>query len=76
MKIRKNIEEIFCDFKDYSKLSITDSGNEYIELLLSDVIIGNLKVWTDTGNGNMEYVIINNEVIYLNTIKINNYGKH
>ena len=51
MNIRENIEEIFCDFKDYSKLSITDSGN-------------------------MEYIIINNEVIYLNTIKINNYGKH
>lgn len=43
-----------------------------VELFVSDASIGIAEVWSDPAMNNREYMIINNEVVYLDTIKNRN----
>lgn len=62
-------DEFQIEFKNYDKLSYLDKGDYYIELFLNKDFIGNLKVYLDSEQDNREYIIINYEIIYLDTIK-------
>lgn len=55
-----------------SELTYYDSGSEYVDIYLSNNFIGYLLVWIDVDNENKEYIIINHEIIYLDTIQLLN----
>lgn len=67
--MQKYNEELELEFENYSQLSIEDLKEEYIELFLNDKSVGLMKVFTDIENGKREYIILNYEIIYLDTIK-------
>jgi len=63
------IEEVIIDdLKDYSDLEYYDPKTEYIDLFLKNNFLCYVKVWLDRENSEREYIIINNEIIYLNTL--------
>lgn len=57
------------EFKNYNELSYLDEDDYYIELFHNGDFVGNLKVYLDVEEDDREYIIINYEVIYLDTIK-------
>ena len=63
-------EDFSLDFNNNSQLSFKDYCTAYVQLYLDDKFVGNLEVWTDRGNDNKEYIIINHEIIYLNDLKL------
>lgn len=65
----KHTEELRLKFKNYSQLSFEDLGEEYVQLFLDDKSIGLVEVSTDVQNQKREYIIVNYEIIYLDTIK-------
>lgn len=67
--MQKYNEELELEFENYSQLSIEDLKEEYIELFLNEKSVGLMKVFTDIENGKREYIILNYEIIYLDTIK-------
>ena len=62
-------EETEVDFKDYSQLSYKDTEEPHIELFVDDVSQGWVKVWLDGEMDNREYICLNYEIIYLDTLK-------
>ena len=65
----KYTEELELKFENYSQLSYEDLGEEYVQLFLDDESIGLVEVSTDIENQKREYIIVNYEIIYLDTIK-------
>lgn len=66
-------EVVIDDLKRYEDLSYKDYGDNYVELYHNDELIGDIEVFTDSGGEEeREYIIINNEVVYLHTIKQSN----
>jgi hypothetical protein len=61
-------EEDQVEFERYDQLSYQDK-NEVIELFVDDFYIGDMEVWKDSEMESREYVCINYEIIYLDTIK-------
>ena len=61
-------EETEVKFKEYTELSYKDTGKAHVKLYVSDKLLGQIEVWTDRGNKNREYILINYEMIYLDTI--------
>ena len=57
------------EFKNYNELSYLDEDDYYIELFHNRDFVGNLKVYLDVEEDDREYIIINYEGIYLDTIK-------
>jgi len=66
--MREITEEDEVIFNSYEQLSYQDFGGEGIVLMVDGVLIGECEVWTDEENGNREYILINYEMIYLDTI--------
>lgn len=67
---RKMFKDDFAlDFANYDQLSYTDTGSKYISLLLDGKFVGKILVYTDRENESREYICVNYEVIYLDTIK-------
>jgi hypothetical protein len=64
-------DELTLDFTSYAQLSYLDENNEDIILFLNGTPVGYIVVYTDTENDNREYVCVNNEMIYLDTIEKN-----
>jgi hypothetical protein len=64
-------DELTLDFTSYFQLSYLDENNEDIILFLNGTPIGYIVVYTDTENDNREYICVNNEMIYLDTIEKN-----
>jgi len=62
-------EEDEVIFDSYDQLSYQDFGGEEIVLMVDGVLIGECEVWTDDENETREYIAINYEMIYLDTIK-------
>ena len=62
-------EETEVDFKDYSQLSYKDTDEPSIELFVDGVSQGWAKVWLDSEMDNREYICLNYEIIYLDTLK-------
>jgi len=57
------------DLKDYKDLSYIDKEETYIQLFHKGVLVENMEVWTDRENERREYILVNSEIIYLDTIK-------
>lgn len=62
-------DEFQLEFKNYEELSYLDKDDYYIELFYNEDFVGNLKVYLDAEEDDREYIIINYEIIYLDTIK-------
>jgi hypothetical protein len=65
---RKIREETEVKFKDYKQLSYFDEGEPEVTLYLNDRIIGYIKVWKDREERGREYICINYEIVYLDTL--------
>lgn len=61
-------EEDHVEFDKYDQLSYQDK-NELIELFVDDFYIGDMEVWGDSEMDGREYICINYEIIYLDTLK-------
>lgn len=57
------------NLKNYDNLSYSDYGDDYVTVLHNGMIVDDVEVFTDRENSNREYVIINYEIIYLDTIR-------
>ena len=62
-------DDLELEFKDYDQLSYYDSGSDYIDLYNKDEFVGYVMVYTDAENEKREYICINNEIIYLDTLE-------
>lgn len=62
-------EELELKFENYFQLSFEDLGEEFVQLFLDNESIGLVEVFTDKDNQKREYIIVNHEIIYLDTIK-------
>ena len=62
-------DELALDFTDYSQLSFSDEGNEEIILYLNGDAVGYVLAYTDVENDNREYICVNYEMIYLDTLE-------
>lgn len=71
MKYKNIKEETHIEFKNYKDLSYYDDGNPKVKLCINDKPIGYAKVWKDSEQLNREYILINYEVLYLDTITLN-----
>jgi hypothetical protein len=65
----KHTEELELKFENYSQLSFEDLDEEYVQLFLDNESVGLVEVSTDVENQKREYIIVNHEIIYLDTIK-------
>lgn len=65
----KSKDEINIEYKDIKDLSNYDPNQEYIELYNKADFVDNVLVFTDRKNDDREYIIINNEVVYLDNIE-------
>lgn len=63
-------EEFQLDYRNLSELSYKDNGIEYITLFHNDKEVCDIEVFKDVENEEKEYIIINYELVYLDTIKI------
>lgn len=66
MKRIKENTEIPYQFE--SELSYKDNGKKDVILSVNGSEFGLIEVWTDRENENREYIIIENTIIYLDTI--------
>ena len=65
-------DELQLEFKDYNQLYYYDSKTDYIDLYNKGEFVGYVIVYTDVENEKREYIIINYEIVYLDTLeKIN-----
>jgi len=62
-------EETPIDFKAYSELGYIDLQDLHIELYVGDKYIGELEVFGDSLMDDREYVCINYEIVYLDSIR-------
>ena len=72
MKHKMILEETPVNFKAYTDLSYLDEGEPEVTLYVKDKPVGYIKVWKDSEQEGREYICVNYEIIYLDTInKIN-----
>ena len=70
--MRVETDEFALDYKTLEELSYYDSDNYYIDLYKNGGFVAYLTVYIDVENEEREYVYINYEILYLDTIqKIN-----
>lgn len=67
---KKIKEEDHITFEQYSQLSYRDIGATGIDLYVNDVGVGNAPVWKDSEEEGREYITLNYEIVYLDTIAI------
>ena len=60
-------EENEVNFKSYDQLSYANKG-DLIELYIDSNYEGDVKVWKDSQMNDREYITINHEIIYLDTL--------
>ena len=61
-------EETEIKFEKYTDLSYLDEGEPEVTLYVNDRPVGYVKVWKDSEQDGREYICINYEVIYLDTL--------
>ena len=61
-------EDFTLDFEKYDEITYADYGKDYVDVYHKGELVAELLVYTDHENGNREYVCINNEVVYLDTL--------
>lgn len=67
MKI--HYDDLQLDFKSYDQLCYQDDKEYYITLFLDGNNVGNVYVYIDKENESREYICINYEILYLDTLK-------
>jgi hypothetical protein len=61
-------EETEVSFEKYTDLSYLDDGEPDVTLYVNDMAVGYIKVWKDSEQSGREYICLNYEVIYLDTL--------
>jgi hypothetical protein len=61
-------EETEVTFNDYKQLAYLDEGNDDVILYVDDRVMGKIKVWLDSEMNNREYICLNYEIVYLDTL--------
>ena len=61
-------DDFEIDYFSLDELSYWDMKEPFIGLYKNNFLQGYVEVWTDYENNNQEYIIINNETIYLNLL--------
>ena len=64
-------EEDNVVFEKYEDLSYIELDEENIYLAVKGEYVGQIKVWLDSEMENREYICVNYEIIYLDTITKN-----
>lgn len=62
-------EDDFLEFDSYDQLSYSDADCAEVELYIDGIFEGYIKVWKDSEMDGREYICINHEIIYLDTLK-------
>jgi len=62
-------EDDHVDFESYDQLSYEDTADADVKLYVDDEFEGYIKVWKDSEMDGREYVCINYEIVYLDTLK-------
>lgn len=62
-------EETEVKYQNLDDLTYIDFGEDMIALYVNKQFEGNIKVWKDSEMEGREYICINYEIIYLDTIK-------
>lgn len=62
-------EETEVLFDRYTDLSYLDEGEPEVGLYVNDMFVGDIKVWKDSEQEGREYICLNYEIIYLDTIE-------
>ncbi len=62
-------DELELNYKSLEELSYYDPAVETIDLYCKGDFIDYMEVYTDKKNENREYIIINNTIVYLDTIE-------
>jgi len=65
---RKIKEETEVKFTQYGQLSYLDEGEPEVTLYVDDRPVGIIKVWLDSEMNNREYICLNYEIVYLDTL--------
>ena len=65
---RKIKEETEIKFTQYDQLSYLDEGEPEVTLYVDDRPVGHIKVWKDSEQDGREYICINYEIVYLDTL--------
>ena len=68
MKLKKITEETEVMFEKYTDLSYLDEGEPEVTLYVNDRPVGYIKVWKDTEQDGREYICVNYEILYLDTL--------
>ncbi len=65
----KNIKaDTHVEFKEYTELSFLDTGDTHVQLSINGDKVGKCEIWKDAEQDGREYIILNNEIIHLDTI--------
>lgn len=67
-KLQAYKDEFQADFTDYSQLSYVDEGKTHVTLLIDGTPVARLLVYRDAEENDREYVCINYEILYLDTL--------
>ena len=62
-------EETDVEFEKYTDLSYYDVGDVDVVLCVDKKPIGKIKVWKDRGQEGREYICVNYEIFYLDTLE-------
>ena len=62
-------EEDEVKYLNLEELSYFDDGNDTVALYVNKEYEGDIKVWRDSEMDGREYVCINYEIVYLDTLK-------
>jgi hypothetical protein len=62
-------EETNIGFEKYTDLSWMDTAGDNIILFIKGLEAGEMKVWLDSEMDNREYLTINHEIVYLDTLE-------
>lgn len=62
-------EETEVNYKSIEDLSYFDDDGDNVSLYVNNEFVGDIKVWKDSEMKGREYLCINYEIIYLDTIK-------
>lgn len=68
MRKKKIKEETEIKFDKYTDLSYLDEGEPEVTLYVKDRPVGVILVWKDSEQEGREYICVNYEMIYLDTI--------
>lgn len=63
-------EETIVLFSHYDQLSYKDYDGPDVKLYVDNIYIGDIKVWLDSEMNDREYICVNYEIIYLDTLKM------